>query len=215
MNLQRAYILLAVFYSALIVVGLIALTLGAGSLVSIAQLLVGAVAVLGLWGYILGKGFMNSHSWRPFTALLAIGVVLQLLAVFTMPVTNADITWLLSGAIFSAMLLAILYRYGDRDQELWASDEEIEEGAHLGQLLESQPELVVEKQEADRQAKVRMVKTGDRYRASVTRRYGEQEESFEKSFKRPSTLAYFIQTFTCITLQDLRAQHGNDKAPAA
>lgn len=215
MNLHRAYILLAIFYSVLIVVGLIALMAGAGSLVSIIQLLVGAVAVLGLWGHILGKGFMNSHSWRPFTVLLAIGVVLQLLAVFAMPVSNADITWLLIGAIFSAMLLVMLYRYGDRDQDLWASDEEIEEGQHLGQLLENQSELVVEKQEADRQAKVRMVKSGDRYRASVTRRYGEQVENFEQSFKRPSTLAYFVKTFTCITLQDLRAQDGNGKAPAA
>ncbi|WP_372609595.1 hypothetical protein [Halomonas sp.] len=212
MNLQRSYILLALLYSALILIGILALILGGGSFIALIQVAVGTLAVIGLWGYILGKGFLNPRIWQPLAGALAAGVLLQLLVIFAGSPSSAEMTWLLSSTIFSALLVAILYRYGDRDQALWATPEEIEGGRKLGDLLNRENELVVEKQEADRQASVRVVKSGDAYRASVTRRHGEQEERFEEAFNQPSTLAFFLEKFTCITVDDITRQY---ERPAA
>jgi hypothetical protein len=215
MTLKRAYILLALFYSALLLVGLIALLAGAGSPIALVQLGVGSVAVIGLWGAVLGKGFLNATTWRPLTGVLAVGVLIQMFAVFNLSVDGATLTWLLSGAIFSAMLAIILYGYGDRDQDLWASSHALEGGERLSALLEAHEPLEVDKQEGDRRAQVRVSRSGDAYRVSVTRRTGEREERFEERFRRPSTLAAFIEAFTCVEVGDFVRRYRDDGASPA
>ncbi|EPC00664.1 hypothetical protein L861_12790 [Litchfieldella anticariensis FP35 = DSM 16096] len=202
MNLNRAYILLGIFYSLLVLLGAIALLIGAGSPMSLIQVAIGALTVIGLWGYILDKGFLNPRIWRQLAYALGAGIVLQLVATFTASLSSVDITWMLISAVFSALVIFILHQYGDRDQELWATPEEIEGGRVLGELLSQQQELVMEKQEQDRQAIVNVSKVGERYRASVVRARGEAEERFEEHFSSLSTLAFFIEKYTCITIGD-------------
>ncbi|MCG6656735.1 hypothetical protein HOP52_02960 [Halomonas campisalis] len=215
MNLHRAYLSLCGFYTLLVLIGLIALLRGGGSAVALIQLGVGSVAVIGLWGHTLGKGFINPRIWRPLAVLLALGIVVQLIAVFTASLSNAALTWFLSTAIFSVLPVIVLYRYGERDQPLWASPDELEGGELLDELLLAQPELVVEKHLADRQATVRVSKAGEEYRASVSRDRGEGVEEFEERFRHPATLAFFIEKFTCISMEDLAAQYRDgDPAPA-
>ena len=50
MNLHRAFVMLGILYSLLILLGVVALFSGGGSLLVLVQLAVGAMAVVGLWG---------------------------------------------------------------------------------------------------------------------------------------------------------------------
>ncbi|GGX84102.1 hypothetical protein GCM10007160_09180 [Litchfieldella qijiaojingensis] len=215
MNMNRAYFLLGAFYSLLVLLGIVALLIGAGSPMALVQVAVGALAVIGLWGYILDKGFLNPRLWRPLAYLLGTGAVLQLVATLTASLSLVDITWMLISAMFSALMIFILHQYGDRDQDLWATPEEIEGGRLLGELLSQQPELVMEKQDQDRQATVNVSKVGERYRASVVRARGETEERFEEHFSCLSTLAFFIEKYTCITVGDFGRKYADSPASTA
>lgn len=207
MNMKRAYLLLCGFYTLLILIGAIALLRGGGSLLAMIQLGVGALVVIGLWGYFLDKGFMNPRIWRPLAGLLAVGIVVQLVAVFTAQLSGAAMTWTLTAAIFSVLPMIFLYRYGNRDQSLWASPEEREGGKVLGKLLEEQRELLLKKQADDSQATVRVRKAGDGYLASVEREREGSVEAFEERFRCPATLAFFIEKFTCISVGDFASKY--------
>ncbi|CAM3373891.1 hypothetical protein [Halomonas lysinitropha] len=210
MNLKRSYLLLCGFYTLLLLIGVIALLMGGGSLLAMIQLGVGALVVIGLWGYFLGRGFMNPRMWRPLAGLLALGIVIQLVAVFTADLSGAAMTWTLTTAIFSVLPMIFLYRYGDRDQPLWATPEELEGGKLLGELLEEQRELMVEKQAQDSQATVRVRKAGDAYLASVEREREGSVEAFEERFRCSATLAFFIEKFTCLSVGDFASKYTND-----
>lgn len=203
MNLHRAYILLAAFYTMLVALGVVALMAGGATFVIIIQIGVGALAVTGLWGYVLRKGFLNPRIWRPLSFILAAGVLVQAFLLFSTSPSHTQITQLLLGIVFSTLLIVFIYRYGERDQDLWATPHQIEGGKVLRDLLAEQQRLEVEKQEADRQATVNISREGKGYRASVTRARGGQVEQFEERFTCPSTLAFFIETYTCITVEDI------------
>ncbi|MEQ6917914.1 hypothetical protein [Halomonas aquatica] len=207
MNLNRAYLLLCGFYTLLILIGIIAMLMGGGSLTAVIQLGTGAVVVIGLWGYFLDRGFLNPRMWRPLAGLLALGIITQLLAVFTANLSGTAMTWSLTTAIFSVLPMIFLYRYGDRDQPLWATAEEIEGGKILSKLLEEQRELKVEKQAQGSRAIVRVRKTDDTYLASVEREREGSKEAFEERFRCPATLAFFIEKFTCLTVGDFTTEY--------
>ncbi|NIC06352.1 hypothetical protein [Billgrantia bachuensis] len=211
MTLERAYILLAVFYSALVAIGVIALLVGGGPLWGLASVVLGALVAAGLWGHTLGKPVMNPRMWRPLAGILVAAFLIQIFAVFALHPPGAELTWLLTGAIFSVMPAILLFQYGKRDQEVWATPEELEGGKMLDELLAKQRELVLEKQEADRQATVRLTKAGNSYRASVTRGRGTEVERFEESFTCPATLAFFVIKYTCISVNDIAAQYAEDR----
>lgn len=212
MNMTRAYISLGALYSLLILLGVVVLLMGEGSMMALVQVAVGVLAVTGLWGYVLRKGFLNSRFWRPLSCFLGAGVVVQTIVLFTAAPSPSEITQLLIGIVFSTLLAFILYQYGDRDQDFWASHKEIEGGQVLGDLLTAQEELAVEKQEADRQAMVNISKVGERYRASIVRGLGESVERFEEHFARPSTLAFYIEAYTCITVSDFAKKYTDARA---
>ncbi|CAM4161992.1 hypothetical protein VRRI112168_16365 [Vreelandella rituensis] len=204
MNLHRAYLLFAAIYSLLIIIGVVALLLGGGNLFSLIQLGIGMLAVLGLWGYSLEKSVMNQRAWRPLALVLALGSIGQLLMAVTLSLSPAQLTWMLAGAIFFMPLAVILYQYGDRDQVLWATAEERNDANHLKAFLDTQPELVLEKQEADRHARVRIAKLKDGYRANVNRHLADANEQFEERFSCLSTLVFFVEKFTCLTSKDIQ-----------
>ncbi|HET8791365.1 MAG TPA: hypothetical protein VFM75_09160 [Modicisalibacter sp.] len=209
MNQNRAFIMLGAFYSLLILIGVIALFSGGGSMLVLAQLAVGAIAVTGLWGYILKRGFMSPRVWRPLSYFLAVAVVLQVIVLFTTHPSSALISQLLIGTVFSALLVSILYQYGNRDQDLWNSPDEVEGGKVLSELLSKHQELVVEKQQANRQALVNVSRVDQHYLASVVRGV-ETKERFEERFTQPSTLAFFIERYTCISVGDFARKYANN-----
>lgn len=211
MTLERAYILLAVFYSALVAIGVIALLVGGGPVWGAVTVGLGALVAAGLWGHTTGKPVMNPRMWRPLAGILAAAFVVQVFAVFTLNPHGAELTWLLTGAIFSVLPAIMLFQYGKRDQDVWATPEEREGGKMLDELLARQRELVLEKQEADRQATVKLTKAGNTYRADVTRGRGAQVERFEESFTCPATLAFFVLKYTCISVNDIAAQYAEER----
>ena len=203
MNLHRAYRLLALFYTVLLLVGAIALLAGGGTALSLAQLALGAMAVVGLWGYILKRGFMNPRMWRPLAALLAVAAVVQLWAVLNLSLSGELLTWMLASAIFSVLLVVILYRYGDRDQALWATPEELEAARRLEALLEEgDGPLQAEASDGQRESRVTVTRDGDGFHASVTRRRHAERESFEERFHHPATLVFFLEKFAGVSVQD-------------
>lgn len=204
MNLQRAYYLLAAFYSLLPLMGLVAVFSGGGTPLAVAYILVGAVAALGLWGYILKRGFMNPRMWRPFAALLAVSAVLQLVIILTMSVSNVALTWMLSSSIFSVMMVILLYHYGNRDQPLWATAEEAEAAKQLAALLDAESPLTAVHRENDNENSVKVAKVGDQYRAQITRRSHKGQEAFERRFQHPETLVFFLEKFASVTVQDFK-----------
>ncbi|APX91516.1 hypothetical protein BWR19_00290 [Halomonas sp. 1513] len=207
MNMHTAYLSLGAFYSLLIAIGALALLMGGGSAVSIVQLGIGALAVVGLWGYTLGRGFMNPRIWRPLAGILAIAVVLQVVMVLTAGLSKTDITWMLISAVFSALLVVILFHYGNRDQALWASEEDVEGGKTLETLLKRQSPLSAENVNDKRKASVTVGREGNHYSVRVRREHGGEVEQFEERFSHPATLAFFIEKYTCITADDIAKQN--------
>ncbi|WP_148252433.1 sulfite exporter TauE/SafE family protein [Aidingimonas lacisalsi] len=209
MNLERAYMMLGALYSLLLLLGVIAMLMGGGSAMVVIQIAVGVLAVSGLWGYVLNKGVMNPRVWRPLALFLAAGAVVQAILLFVTSPSHTQITQLLIGIVFSALLISILYQYGNRDQDLWATQEEIEGGERLDELLARHGELDIDKEEEDRQATVHVSRIGDQYRANVIRQRDGNREQFEERFSCPSTLAFFIEKYTCITVDDIAVKYAN------
>ncbi|GHC29286.1 hypothetical protein SAMN05443545_103295 [Aidingimonas halophila] len=212
MNLERAYMMLGALYSLLLILGVIALMVGGGSAMVVIQVAVGALAVAGLWGYALNKGVMNPRIWRPLAMFLAAGAIIQALLLLTTSPSHAQITQLLIGIVFSALLISILYQYGDRDQDLWATSEEIQDGEQLEAMLSRHGELTVNKQVYGLEATVHVARDGDQYRAHVVRERDGNREEFEERFACPSTLAFFMDKYTCITVDDVREAYADATA---
>lgn len=202
MNLDRAYRLLAAFYSLILIIGVIALIAGGGTLFAPVYLLLGALAVIGLWGYILKRRFMNPRMWRPLAGVLAIGIVIQLFIMLTAPPSSVLLTWMLTSSIFSVLLVIMLYRYGERDQPLWASEEERAAARQLDAMLIGESPLTAVHREKDRENSVKVTKLNGGYQASVTRRSQEGQERFEEQFRYPETLVFFLEKFTSVTVND-------------
>ncbi|MDQ7728557.1 hypothetical protein [Halomonas sp. SpR8] len=214
MNLDRAYRLLAAFYSLILLIGVIALIAGGGTLFAPVYLVLGALAVIGLWGYVLKRRFMNPRMWRPLAVVLAIGVVIQLFIMLTTPPSNVLLTWMLTSTIFSVLLVIMLYHYGERDQPLWASEEERVAARQLDAMLIGDTPLTAVHREKGRENSVQVTKTKGEYQASVTRRSQEGQECFEERFRYPETLVFFLEKFTSVTVNDFRDSssldnHGN------
>lgn len=205
MTLDRAYYLLALFYSFIVIIGLVALVAGGGTPLAPVQLLLGALAVVGLWGYILKRGFMNPRMWRPLAVTLAVGIVVQLFIMLTTPLSSVLLTWMLTSSIFSVMLVILLYRYGERDQPLWASDEERNAARQLEALLSNHSPITAVKRDGARENSVKVSKFKGGYEASVTRHSQEGQEHFEERFQYPETLVFFLEKFTSVTVNDFRS----------
>lgn len=202
MTLDRAYYLLAAFYSLMVIMGVIALLAGGGTLLAPVHLLLGALSVVGLWGYILKRRFMNPRMWRPLAGVLAVGIVVQLFIMLTTPLSSVLLTWMLTSSIFSVMLVILLYRYGDRDQPLWASDEERTAARQLDVLLSDNSPITAIKRDGSRENSVKVSKSNEGYKASVTRRSQDGQERFEERFQYPETLVFFLEKFTSVTVSD-------------
>lgn len=205
MNLDRAYRLLAAFYTLILIIGAIAILAGGGTLLSPVYMLVGALGVIGLWGYILKRRFMNPRMWRPLAGVLAIGIVLQLFIMLTTPLSSVLLTWMLTSSIFSVMLVIMLYHYGNRDQPLWATDEEQANARQLDNLLASSSPITAVTRDGARENSVKVSKYEGGYQASVTRRTQDGQERFEERFKYPETLVFFLEKFTSVTVNDFRS----------
>nr|WP_290694383.1 hypothetical protein [Halomonas sp. UBA3074] len=204
MNLDRAYRLLAAFYTLMLIIGVIALMAGGGTLLSPVYLLVGALAVTGLWGYILKRRFMNPRMWRPLAGVLAVGIVLQLFIMLTTSLSSELLTWMLTSSIFSVMLVIMLFHYGNRDQPLWASEEERTAARQLEALLSNNASLTAITKDETRENSVKVTKSQDGYQASVTRHSQEGQERFEERFQYPETLVFFLEKFTSVTVNDFK-----------
>ncbi|MCC5902369.1 MAG: hypothetical protein JJT87_10630 [Halomonas sp.] len=206
MTLTRAYYLLAAFYTLIPVMGIVALFAGGGTPLAVAHLSLGALAVLGLWGYILKRGFMNPRMWRPFAVILAVGAVVQLLVILTMPVENVELTWMLTSTVFSVLLVILLYHYGNRDQPFWATEEEQAAARQLTALLETSPSLTAVHREGERENSANVFKVGSGYKARITRRTRNGQEAFEQRFQHPETLVFFLEKFASIQVQDFKQE---------
>ena len=100
------------------------------------------------------------------------------------------------------MLVIMLYRYGNRDQPLWASDQERTAARQLDVLLSDNSPITAIKRDGSRENSVKVSKSGEGYKASVTRRSQEGQERFEERFQYPETLVFFLEKFTSVTVND-------------
>lgn len=210
MNLKRAYYLLAAFYTLIPAIGVVAVLSGGGSPLALAHLSLGALAIVGLWGYILKRGFMSPRIWRPFAGLLAVVAVVQLLVVLSMPVSNVELTWMLTSSIFSVLLVILLYHYGNRDQPLWATTAETESARHLVMMLQKGEPISAVHREGERENSANVFKVGDQYQARITRRTQEGQESFEQRFNNPETLVFFLEKFASLSVKDFQSKSYTD-----
>ncbi|GGC89279.1 hypothetical protein [Vreelandella lutescens] len=202
MSLQRAYVLLAGLYSLLPVMGIVAVFSGGGTPLAMAHLFFGVLGVVGLWGYILKRGVMNQRMWRPLAGVFVMGSLLQLVVMLTMPVSGVALTWMLTSSIFAMLLAVLLYHYGNRDQPLWATDAERAAAQQLATLLEQQSTVTAVHRESGHENSVNVAKVGSEYQATVTRRYESRQETFERRFRHPETLVFFVEKFASVTPQD-------------
>ncbi|WP_422101514.1 hypothetical protein [Vreelandella sp.] len=202
MSLQRAYVLLAGLYSLLPVMGIVAVFSGGGTPLAMAHLFFGVLGVVGLWGYILKRGMMNQRMWRPLAGVFVVGSLLQLVVMLTMPVSGVLLTWMLTSSIFAMLLAILLYHYGNRDQPLWATEEERAAAYQLAALLEKQSTVTAVHREPGHENSVNVAKVGSEYKATVTRRYESRQETFERRFRHPETLVFFVEKFASVSPQD-------------
>lgn len=204
MNLQRAYYLLAAFYSLFPLIGLMAIFSGGGTPFAVAHLALGVLAVIGLWGYVLKRGFMNPRMWQPLAMVLAVMAVGQMLVIFMLPVSSIALTWMLTSSIFSVMLVIVLFHYGKRDQPLWATPVEADAAKQLAKMLDSASPLSAVHYEGEQENSVNVTKVGSQYHAKVTRRGKNGQETFERHFQYPETLVFFLEKFASISVHDFR-----------
>ena len=211
MTLDRAYRLLAAFYTLMLLMGVIAILAGGGIMFAPVLLAIGALGVIGLWGYILKRGFMNPRMWRPLAGVLAAGIVVQLFIMLTTPLSSIFLTWMLTSSIFSVILVIMLFQYGDRDQPLWATTEEKTAARQLDAMLKNESPITAVHREGGRENSVKVSKSKDGYQASVTRRTQVGQERFEERFRYPETLVFFLEKFTSVTVNDFSepASHEN------
>ena len=205
MSLQRAYVLLAGLYSLLPVMGIVAVFSGGGTPLAMVHLFFGVLGVVGLWGYILNRSVMNQRMWRPLAAVFVVGSVIQLFIMLTMPVSGVVLTWMLTSSIFAMLLAILLYHYGNRDQPLWATEDERAAAQRLSAILEQQPTVTAVHRESGHENSVNVAKVGSEYQATVTRRYESKQETFERRFSHPETLIFFVEKFASVTPQDFLA----------
>lgn len=210
MTLDRAYRLLAAFYTLVLVIGVVAIIAGGGTLFAPLHLLLGALAVIGLWGCILQRGFMNPRMWRPLAGVLAVSIVVQLAIMLTTPLSSLFLTWMLTSSIFSVLLVIMLFQYGDRDQPLWATNEEREAARQLEAMFTEDTPLTAVHREGERENSVKVSKSKDGYQASVTRRTKDGQERFVERFRYPETLVFFLEKFTSVTVNDFRQPTSNE-----
>lgn len=213
MNLQRAYHLLAIPFTLLLVLGVIALLAGGGTTLAPVQLLIGGLAALGLWGHFLQRGFMGPNMWRPLAVTMAAGAVAQLAMLGASP-DGITVVWMLVGALMYALAALVLYRYGDRDQALWATEQQLADGERLDGRLANKTPLEGKMRAGGREASVAIVKAGSEYRTQVTRRRDGQHEEFNVVFRHPATLVAFLEQFTELSVEDLKPA-AQATAPAA
>lgn len=211
MTLDRAYRLLAAFYTLMLVIGAVAMVAGGATLLAPVYLLLGAVAVIGLWGYILKRGFLSPRMWRPLAGFLAVGIVVQLFIVLTTSLSSVALTWMLTSSIFSVLLVIMLYHYGDRDQPLWASTEERSAARQLDAMLSGRSPLTAIKRDEGRENSVKVSKSQDGYQASVTRNTQNGQERFDERFRYPETLVFFLEKFTSVSVNDFQRAPASEK----
>lgn len=202
MSLQRAYLLFAGLYSLLPVMGVIAILFGGGTPLALVHLFFGVLGVVGLWGYMLNRGVMNQRMWRPLALVFAVGSLVQMGILLSTPVAGVELTWMLISSIFALILAVMLYHYGNRDQPLWASEEERVAASKLAQLLEQQSNVTAYHREPGHENSVRVSKVGNAYQASVTRRTPKGQETFEQRFRHPETLLFFAEKFASVAPQE-------------
>ncbi|MDR5897618.1 hypothetical protein QC823_01230 [Halomonas vilamensis] len=204
MTLKRAYCLLAAFYSLLLVIGIIAVLMGGGTPLAAVYLVVGFVAVLGLWGVSLQRGVMNPRMWRPLAIILAVGGGVQLVIIVMVPVSNVVLTWMLLSSIFALLLAIMLYHYGNRDQPLWATEEERSTANRLRSMFQQQAALTAVHQEGGRENHANVFKVGDEYEATITRHSPKGQEAFSERFHHLESLVFFLEKFASISINDFQ-----------
>ena len=202
MSLQRAYVLLAGLYSLLPVIGIVAVFSGGGTPLAMAYLFFGALGVVGLWGYVLKRRVMSQRMWRPLAGVFVVGSVVQLVIMLTMPVSGVLLTWMLTSSIFAMLLAVLLYHYGNRDQPLWATDEERSTAQRLATMLETKATVTAVHRELGHENSVNVAKVGSAYHARITRRSESGHETFERRFRHPETLVFFVEKFASVTPQE-------------
>ncbi|MGM0544068.1 MAG: hypothetical protein ACQERP_09355 [Pseudomonadota bacterium] len=204
MTLKRAYCLLAAFYSLLLVIGIIAVLMGGGTLLAAVYLVVGFFAVLGLWGASLQRSVMNPRMWRPLAVALAAGGVVQFVVMLRMPVSGVTQTWILTSSIFAMLLAVMLYHYGNRDQPLWATDTERDDARRLRDMLHQQTALTAVHREGERENHANVFKVGNEYEANITRHSPDGQEAFTERFRHPESLVFFLEKFASISINDFQ-----------
>ncbi|MCO7248115.1 MULTISPECIES: hypothetical protein [Halomonadaceae] len=204
MTLKRAYCLLAAFYSLLLVIGIIAVLMGGGTLLAAVYLVVGFFAVLGLWGISLQRSMMNPRMWRPLAVALAVGAVVQFVVMLQMSVSGVTLTWVLTSSIFAILLAIMLYHYGNRDQPLWATEDERSDANRLRVMLQQQTALTAVHREGERENHANVFKVGNEYEANITRHSPEGQEAFSERFRHPESLVFFLEKFASITINDFQ-----------
>ncbi|SDN71504.1 hypothetical protein [Vreelandella arcis] len=204
MTLKRAYCLLAAFYSLLLVIGIVAVLMGGGTPLSAVYLVVGFFAVLGLWGASLQRSVMNPRMWRPLAVALAVGGVVQLVAMVLVPVSSVALTWVLVSSIFALLLAVMLYHYGNRDQPLWATEDERSAASRLRAMLHQQTALTAIHKEGERENHANVFKVGNEYEANITRHSPEGQEAFSERFRHPESLVFFLEKFASISVNDFQ-----------
>lgn len=204
MTLKHAYCLLAAFYSLLLVIGIVAVLLGGGTPLAAVYLVVGFLAVLGLWGVSLQRRVMSPRIWRPLAIVLAVGGGVQLVAIILVSVSNVALTWMLISSIFALLLATMLYPYGNRDQPLWATEEERSAASRLRTMLQQQTALTATHQEGERENHANVYKVGNEYEADITRRSPEGQEAFSERFHHPESLVFFLEKFASISVNDFQ-----------
>lgn len=204
MTLKRAYCLLAAFYSLLLVIGIVAVLMGGGTPLAAVYLVVGFFAVLGLWGTSLQRSVMSPRMWRPLAIALAVGGVAQLVVIALVPVSSVTLTWMLVSSIFALLLAMVLYHYGNRDQPLWATEEERSAASRLRGMLHQQTALTAIHREGERENHANVFKVGNEYEANITRHSPEGQEAFSERFHHPESLVFFLEKFASISVNDFQ-----------
>jgi len=182
------------------------LVTGQLNLVYILSILFSTMYVIGLWGYIFRKAIFTAGIWLRIFYLACFGTSLLLIKA-TITENNIVMYTSLFGVLFSVPLIVVLYKYSNKDLPLWLSEDFINKGEVLSEMLSGMDELTATKEtESNDSIRINTVKVTQNdkgFLVQLSKEKNGTREEYSEKFDNLGAVAKYIENYSMIKTNDL------------
>ncbi len=181
------------------------LVTGQSNLASILSIFFSTMYVIGLWGYIFRKAIFTAGIWLRLFYLACFGnSLLLIVAAFT---ENKAVMYTnLFGVLFSIPLIVILYKYSNKNLTLWLSEDHINKGEILSEMLSDRDELTATKEtECNKSIRINTVKViqnNNGFSVQLLKEKNGEREKYSEKFDNLGAVARYIESYSMVKISD-------------